>query len=63
MVDFELRFSMKKTLKKVSDESEDPDSQTALDKDLFEQKQLYENELNNFFKQLNVLYFSSLKWC
>ena len=61
MVDFELRFSMKKTLKKVSDESEDPDSQTALDKDLFEQKQLYENELNNFFKQLNVLYFSSLK--
>ena len=61
MVDFELRFSMKKTLKKVSDESEDPDSQTALDKDLFEQKQLCENELNNFFKQLNVLYFSSLK--
>lgn len=61
MVDFELRFSMKKTLKKVSDESEDSDSQTALDKDLFEQKQLYENELNNFFKQLNVLYFSSLK--
>ena len=47
MVDFELRFSMKKTLKKVSDESEDPDSQTALDKDLF--------------KQLNALYFSSLK--
>ena len=52
---------MKKTLKKVSDESEDPESQTALDKDLFEQKQLYENEFNNFFKQLNVLYFSSLK--